>query len=166
MVAYTPIYCSMTERPECYNTPGADELNFSLKNAYWVENWVANMVYPRYRLMFPDLKAVRDSLQQAYFDQQPTVEETALKMTPSQMGDYLNAYSIQQAQQMLARWQQLAFYLVVKYNDMAVKPEENGQFKRSKHGLGAPVKRPGYSEAFARRLVKHTGDRYAFPEEK
>ena len=164
MVAYTPIYCSMTERPECYNTPGADELNFSLKNAYWVENWVANMVYPRYQLMFPDLKAVRDSLQQAYFDRQPTVEETALKMTPDQMSDYLNSYSIQQAQQMLARWQQLAFYLVVKYNDMAVKPEENGQFKRTEHGLGASVKRPGYSQAFARRLVKHTGDRYAFPE--
>ena len=33
MVAYTPIYCSMTEQPECYNTPGADEVTFSMKNA-------------------------------------------------------------------------------------------------------------------------------------
>ena len=164
MVAYTPVYCSMTERPECYNTPGADELNFSMKNAYWVENWVSNMVYPRYKMMFPALKAVRDSLQQAYFDQQPQVEETAQKMNPEQMQQYLNNYSIQQAQQMLARWQQLAFYLVVKYNDMAVKPEENGAFKRSKYGLGAAVERPGYPETFVRRLIKETGDRYAFPE--
>lgn len=166
MVAYTPIYCSMTVRPECYNTPGADELNFSMKNAYWVENWVSNMVYPRYKVMFPSLKAVRDSLQQAYFDQQPQVEEAALKMSPEQRKEYLNNYSIQQAQQMLARWQQLAFYLVVKYNDMAVKPEENGVFKRSKHGLGAAVHRPGYPQTYARHIVKHTGDKYAFPEEK
>ena len=166
MVAYTPIYCSMTVRPECYNTPGADELNFSDKNAYWVENWVSNMVYPRYNVLFPSLKAVRDSLQQAYFDQQAQVEETAVKMTPQQRQQYLNQYSVQQAQQMLARWKQLAFYLVVKYNDMAVKPEENGHFKRSKYGLGAAVQRPGYSKTFARRIVKETGDRYAVPEEK
>jgi dipeptidase len=166
MVAYTPIYCSMTVRPECYNTPGADELNFSMRNAYWVENWVSNMVYPRYKMMFPALKAVRDSLEQAYFDQQPAIEETAMKMTPEQMQQYLNSYSIQQAQQMLERWKQLAFYLVVKYNDMAVKPEENGVFKRTEHGMGAHVKRPGYPQTFVRRLIKETGDRYAFPEEK
>ena len=156
----------MTVRPECYNTPGADELNFSDKNAYWVENWVSNMVYPRYNVLFPSLKAVRDSLQQAYFDQQAQVEETAVKMTPQQRQQYLNQYSVQQAQQMLACWKQLAFYLVVKYNDMAVKPEENGHFKRSKYGLGAAVQRPGYSKTFARRIVKETDDRYAVPEEK
>ncbi|MBQ2607580.1 MAG: C69 family dipeptidase [Paludibacteraceae bacterium] len=132
MVAYTPIYCSMTEQPECYNTPDADEVTFSMKNAYWVENWVSNMVYPRYSMLFPSLKAVRDSLQNAYFAQQPDIEAKAMKMESAEMQRFLNAYSIQQAQQMLARWQQLAFYLVVKYNDMAVKPDENGVFKRSK----------------------------------
>ena len=95
-------------------------------------------------------KVVRDSLQQAYFDLQPSVETTALKMTPEQRQQYLNSYSVQQAQQMLARWKQLAIYLIVKHNDMAVKPEENGRFTRTKHGLGAAVKRPGYPKPFAR----------------
>lgn len=160
MVAYTPIYCSMTERPECYNTPGADELNFSMKNAYWVENWVSNMVYPRYSALFPALKAVRDSLEQSYFAQQPQIEAQAQSMEPQQRQRFLNDYSVRQAQQMLARWQQLATYLIVKYNDMAVKPEKDGRFLRTKHGLGAPVKRPGYPETFRRRLVQETGDRY------
>ena len=160
MVAYTPIYCSMTERPECYNTPGADELNFSMKNAYWVENWVSNMVYPRYSALFPALKAVRDSLEQSYFAQQPQIEAQAQSMEPQQCQRFLNDYSVRQAQQMLARWQQLATYLIVKYNDMAVKPEKDGHFLRTKHGLGAPVKRPGYPETFRRRLVQKTGDRY------
>lgn len=52
MVAYTPIYCGNTIQPECYNTPGADAVTFSDKNAYWVCNWVSNMVYPRYSQMF------------------------------------------------------------------------------------------------------------------
>ena len=164
MVAYTPIYCSMTEQPECYNTPGADEVTFSMKNAYWVENWVSNMVYPRYSMLFPSLKVVRDSLQNAYFAQQPDIEAKAMKMESAEMQRFLNAYSIQQAQQMLARWQQLAFYLVVKYNDMAVKPDENGVFKRSKYGLGATVKRPGFAPSYARELIHSTGDRYVVPE--
>ena len=164
MVAYTPIYCSMTHQPECYNTPGADELTFSMKNAYWVENWVANMVYPRYSMLFPSLKAVRDSLQQAYFSQQPAIEAKAKAMNAAEMQQFLNDYSIEQAQKMLERWHQLAFYLVVKYNDMAVKPEDNGQFKRSKYGLGATVKRPGFPTPFARELIRQTGERYVAPE--
>ena len=67
---------------------------------------------------------------------------------------------------MLARWKQLAFYLVVKYNDMIVKPEENGRFKRTQYGFGATVKRPGYPTPYARQIIQQTGDRYAFPEEK
>jgi len=166
MVAYTPIYCSMTELPECYNTPGADELNFSDKNAYWVENWVSNMVYPRYSTLFPVLKEVRDSLQKAYLTQQSAIEGQAKGMEPAQMQRFLNDYSVRQAQQMLARWKQLAFHFIVKFNDMAVKPEENGQFTRSKYGLGATVKRPGYPKSYARRLVQEAGVRYAVPEEK
>lgn len=164
MVAYTPIYCSMTKQPECYNTPGADDLTFSDKNAFWVENWVSNMVYPRYSMLFPALKEVRDSLEQAYFAQQVAVEEKAKSMEPAQMQRYLNDYSVQQAQQMLARWKQLATYLIVKYNDMAVRPEKNGQFARGKYGLGETVKRPGYSSSYARKLVKEAGERYAVPE--
>ena len=166
MVAYTPIYCSMTEQPECYNTPGADDITFSDKNAFWVENWVSNMVYPRYSALFPSLREVRDSLEKSYFMQQTAIEEKAKGMEPAARQKYLNDYSVAQALRMLARWKKLATYLIVKYNDMAVKPDENGQFKRGKYGLGARVKRPGYSPAFARRIVKETGDRYLAPEEK
>ncbi|MBR4186897.1 MAG: C69 family dipeptidase, partial [Bacteroidaceae bacterium] len=163
MVAYTPIYCSMTERPECYNTPGADDVTFSDKNAFWVENWVSNMVYPRYKVLFPSLREVRDSLQKSYFMQQPAIEKKAQGMEPAAMRKFLNDYSVAQAQRMLARWKQLATYLIVKYNDMAVKPDENGRFTRNKYGLGERVKRPGYSTAFARRIAKETGDRYLAP---
>ncbi len=167
MVAYTPVYCGNTVQPECYNTPGADAVTFSDKNAYWVCNWVSNMVYPRYSQLFPSLKAVRDSLEQSYFAQQKAVEEQAMRLYANSEEaaiKYLNEYSNRQAQQMLARWKQLAVYLIVKFNDMAVKPEENGAFKRTATGIGARVARPGFPKPFAREYIRQTGDKYLSPE--
>lgn len=167
MVAYTPVYCGNTVQPECYNTPGADAVTFSDKNAYWVCNWVSNMVYPRYSQLFPSLKAVRDSLEQSYFAQQKAVEEQAVRLYENSEEaaiKYLNEYSNRQAQQMLARWRQLAVYLIVKFNDMAVKPEENGVFKRTATGIGARVVRPGFPRPFAREYIRQTGDKYLSPE--
>ena len=167
MVAYTPIYCGNTVQPECYNTPGADAVTFSDKNAFWVCNWVSNMVYPRYSQMFPSLKEVRDSLDNSYIANQSEIEKQALKLygeSEQKAVDYLTDYSNTQAQQMLARWKELAIYLIVKYNDMAVKPTKDGKFLRTKTGNGATVKRTGFPEKVARALVKQTGDRFASPE--
>ena len=167
MVAFTPVYCGNTVRPECYNTKGADAVTFSNKNAFWVCNWVSNMVYPRYSLMFPSLKEVRDSLDNSYFVNQPSVEKKALSLYENSREEavkYLNDYSNTVAQQMLDRWNELAIYLIVKYNDMAVKPEKDGKFMRTKTGLGAKVERPGYPESVARDIVRQSGCRYAVPE--
>lgn len=168
MIAYTPIYCGNTVQPECYNTPGADAVTFSMKNAYWVCNWVSNMVYPRYSMMFPSLKTVRDSLEASYFANQAAVEAKAKELYKDNKDaaiKYLNDYSNQKAQQMLARWRQLAFYLIVKYNDMTVKPEADGKFTRTKEGIGTTVERPGYPEAFKEKLVKETGDKFEVPQD-
>ena len=170
MAAFTPVYCSMTERPECYNTPGADAVHFSKKNAYWVCNMTSNMVYPRYSLMFPTLKEVRDSLDNSYFAAQAGVEKKAQELyaqNPQAAVKYLNDYSVEKAQQMLVRWNQLFEFMVVKYNDMIIKPtDKNGTFKKTPYGLGATPVRPGYPEKFAKQLVKQSGDKFLVPEEK
>ena len=162
MVAYTPVYCGNTVQPKCYNTPGADAVTFSMDNAFWVCNWVSNMVYPRYSLMFPGLKAVRDSLEQSYFAVQKSVEDKAValyKDNPRAAIKYLNDYSNAKAAQMLSRWQRLAYYLIVKYNDMVVKPEVNGQFKRTPEGTGARVERPGFPQPFRKKLYQQASKR-------
>ena len=68
---------------------------------------------------------------------------------------------------MLACWQQLFQYMVVKYNDMIIKPtDQNGTFETTKEGLGAHPKRPGYPEKYAKELIRQTGDKFLVPEEK
>lgn len=162
MVAYTPVYCGNTVQPECYNTPGADAVTFSDKNAFWVCNWVSNMVYPRYSQIFPELQTLRDSLEASYFAQQADFEKKAMNLyaTDKQAAlRMLNDYSVEKAQQMLAQWKNLAIRIIVKYNDMGVKQEKNGKIIQK-------TMRPGYPESFARKLVKETGDWYVVPENK
>ena len=162
MIAYTPVYCGNTVQPECYNTPGADAVTFSDKNAFWVCNWVSNMVYPRYSQIFPELQAVRDSLESSYFARQADFEKKAMNLyatdKPAALR-MLNEYSVEKAQQMLAEWKNLAIRIIVKYNDMGVKQEKDGKILKR-------VMRPGYPESFARKLVKETGDWYAVPADK
>ena len=162
MVAYTPVYCGSTVLPECYNTPGADAVTYSDKNAFWVCNWVSNMVYPRYSQLFPELQSVRDSLETSYFAAQKQVEDKAMALYATDKAaavKYLNDYSNEKAQQMLASWHDLARLIIVKYNDMAVKKTKDGKLIRS-------VVRPSYPASFAKKLVKETGDWYAVPEKK
>lgn len=147
---------------------GADAVTFSDKNAFWVCNWVSNMVYPRYSAMFPALQAVRDSLEQSYFKEVPAVDMKAQQLLASsekQAIDYLTAYTCQKGDEMISRWRQLAIYLIVKFNDMAEKKEVNGRFETTPEGV-SKVARPGYPEATARKLVEQTGDRYAMPDWK
>jgi len=165
MAPFTPVYCCTTESPRPYNTPGADELNFSMDNAYWVQNWVSNMVYPRYSMLFPSLQVVRDSLDNSYFLAQKEVEDRALSLEGNARVAFLTGYTAEKANQMLARWQKLATYLIVKYNDMISKPEENGQFTRTPNGLGSTPSRPGYPDKFVRQLIKQSGSKFEYPAE-
>ena len=162
MVAYTPVYCGNTVQPACYNTKGADAVTFSSDNAFWLCNMVSNMVYPRYSQLFPELKAVRDSLETSYFANQTSIEKQAADLYQTDKAaalKFLNNYSNTKADEMLASWKHLATRIIVKYNDMAVKKEKDGKLLQS-------VTRPGYPASFGRKLVKETGDWYAVPVEK
>lgn len=167
MVAYTPVYCSATKEPECYNPKDADGVTFSWNSAFWIENWVANMVYPRYSQLFPSLKKARQELEDKYAAQQAQIENKAqmlLKEDPARAKAYLTDYSAECAQTMMQRWKKLGEYLIVKFNDQAIKPEKNEKFELTPDGLGKAVERPGFNESFRKVIIDETGDKYLIPE--
>ena len=165
MVAFTPVYCNMTQAPECYDKNTADAFHFSTRSAYWVENWVSNMVYLRYNLLFPELQKVRDRLEKDYNSLQAEVESKAASMGKEEAVKYLSAYSHRVSGAMMDEWNQLAQLIIVKYNDMAVKrTDENGQYEKTPGGNPRPVLRPGYPEAFKRQIIKETCSRYKLPQ--
>lgn len=166
MTAFTPIYCHTVQAPECYDKNTADAFHFSTRSAYWVENWVSNMVYLRYSLLFPELQSVRDRLEKDYNSLQPTVEEEASRLTKDEAEKYLSAYSHRICGAMMDEWNQLAQLIIVKYNDMAVKrTDEDGQYEKTPGGNPRPVLRPGYPESYKRQIINQAGSRYALPQQ-
>ena len=165
MAAYTPVYCGVKQIPLCYTRIEnvQDEITFSWESAFWLCNTVANIVYPFYSKMFPDLEEARNELEFDFYDKQQEIETTAaalIETNPQQAIDYLTNYSLNSAEKMMRKWNDLFKFLVVKHNDMVLKPVENGKFKRSEHGLGASVVRPGYSEEYWRKIIKENPDKY------
>lgn len=161
MVAYTPMYCSVTEIPDCYSNKGASATLFSFKNAYWMQNWVANMVYPRYAMLFPELQKVRDRLDKDYDSLTSKVDAEMQAMSKEEAIRHLTEYCSRTAQGMMDEWMQLAQRLIVKYNDMAEKAEdENGNYMLTPGGHPSKVIRSGFPDEYKRVILRETGDRY------
>lgn len=161
MVPFTPVYCGVESVPECYSGHTADTFHFSTRSAYWVQNWVSNMTYLRYAVIFPEVQAVRDRLEADYNSLQEETEKKAAAMSEAEARKFLTAYSHRTAQAMMDEWNQLAQTIIVKYNDMAIKQQDaNGQYLKTPGGNQRPVKRPGYPELYKKKIIQETGDRY------
>ena len=125
-----------------------------------MNNFVANMVYPRWSAMIGDLRDAQKELEDFFKADQKEVEEKAVKMTPSDRAAFLTAKTEAYTDQMMKRWDKLARFLIVKHNDQTMQPSENGVIVR---GRRTP---PAYAPAFIDAVKAQTGDRYVKPAEK
>ena len=109
------------------------------------------------------------TLEDTYAQSQEGIESAALKLyqqNPAKAKEYLTNYTHMTAQTAVDSWKKLGEFLIVRYNDGAVKRMQNGQLQRPKTGNTAPLDRPGYSKEFLQELVKATGERYKMKELK
>ncbi len=161
MAPFVPIYVSTNSAPKCFAEGTGDTFTFSFESAFWLQNWVANMVYPRYSVLFPELKQVRDEIENVYNQAQASLETKAKNMSEAEAKQMLSEYSKQQSAEMMNRWMQLARTLIIKYNDMATKAQnEDGTWKKTPGGVETGVLRPGYPESYRRKIAEQTGDRF------
>ena len=159
MVAYVPLYCCLTQVPDCFRPENNPRNEFSFQSAFWMNNWVANMVYPRYSMMIGDLRQAQRELEDYYHADQDSVLAALEDMTPGDRRDYLNRKSIAYADRMMRRWEALAKYLIVKYNDQVVRRVgDDGQFQRWGYDT------PGYDQQFIDAIGPATGKRYQLKE--
>lgn len=166
---YYPVYCGNTAVPEEMKVGNGDLINFSWTSAFWMHNWVSNMVYSRYSDKIKDVQKVQRALEDDFTTKQPEIEKEALslhKKSKAEAVKYLTNYTNSIVADGVAQWKKLGEYLVVKYIDGVIKKEENGKFMRNPYGLPAFPSRPGYSEDYYRTVVKETGDRYKVPQTK
>lgn len=155
MVAYVPLYCCITQVPDAFRQENNPRNEFSFESAFWMNNWVANMVYPRYSMMIGDLRTAQKELEDYYFADQDSVLLAVKGMQPADRRSYLNRKSIEYTVRMMQRWDKLAKYLIVKYNDQIIRrTDENGNFLRWGYDT------PGYDQQFINAIGTSTGDRY------
>lgn len=156
---FVPMYCSITEIPECFRQGNGDLYTFSWTSSFWIHNWVSNMVYTKYSYMYPDMKKVQQEIEQKFLDNQERIEKDAF-ISSIPTDKFLTRYSNEQAQYAFNRWKQLGEFLMIKYMDGVVRKEKNGEFIRNEYGKPTSPDRVGYPEDYYRRIVKETGDKY------
>ena len=154
MVAYVPLYCCITQVPDPFRPENNPRNEFSFQSAFWMNNWVANMVYPRYSMMIGDLRDAQRELEDYYFADQDSVLAAIASMTPADRQAFLNRKSIAYADRMMNRWDRLAKLLIVRYNDQIVRPVQDGQVIRGRYAT------PGYDQQFIDAIGPSTGSRY------
>ena len=157
MIAYVPVYCCTDNVPEAFKRENNSYDTFSEKSAFWMCNFVANFIYPRYSIMIPDLRFVQKELED-YYAQAISEDEQATKgMTSDQLTTYLTDRTSSYTSLMMERWDQLARMLIVKHNDLVLMEYKDGK-------PTGRITYPGYNPSFYEQISKDTGTRYELKE--
>lgn len=160
---YYPFYSGHNKVPHEMEVGNGDLLTYSETSAFWTHNLVSNMVYTRYSDKIKDLQKAQQMLEDKFESNQPQVENKAQELFNNSNDEavtYLTNYTNKLVEDGMTEWKKLSQYLLVKYIDGVVKPEDNGQFKRNEHGQPASPIRTGYSEEFYKKVIEQTGDKY------
>lgn len=167
---FVPIYCSLTKVPECFDDATANDHTFSWKSAFWLCNWVSNMVYPRYEQLFPTVERRRESMEKYMTVALKSADASlllTLKEHPERFAEEVNAYAQDWSNTLMTDWKDLGEYLVMKFNDQVVKKEtRDGKWELTPDGICVSPERPGYPEQYRGVLIRETGDKYLVPENK
>ena len=157
MVAYVPVYCSINRVPDPFRRENNNIREFSFQSAFWMNNWVANMIYPRWSAMIGDLREAQSELEDFYAAEQPDVEKQVTNLTHEERVAILTAKTEAYTAKMMDRWDKLAKLLIVKHNDQIMQPSEKGVVVAGRRSS------PAYAPAFIDAVKAQTGDRYVRP---
>ena len=161
---YVPMYCGISEIPECFRVGNGDMLTYSETSAFWTFNWVSNFAYLRYDDMIKDVQKVQQELENKFVTYVPAVDKAAQDIYKQdgekQARKFLSEFSVNEANNMTKRWKELGQYLLVKYMDGNIKREKDGKFERTETGMAPSPIFAGYPEWWYKAIVKSTGDHF------
>lgn len=165
---FNPMYCGITEIPECFRVGNGDLVTYSPTSAFWLFNLVANMCYSRYDVMSEDAIKVQKRLELGYIAETAEIDDRAAKLYEKDVWearDFLTAYSLKTAKNTFDEWKTLSEYLLVKYIDGNIKREKNGKFEVSPDNYPLMPDQPGYPDSWKKSVIRDTGDKLRVPED-
>lgn len=150
---YVPMYCCINRVPECFAEGNGDSYTFSPTSAWWTFNLVANWAYTKYSRMYPHVREHQQMWDDKFNTQIAGVDEQAAALSEEEARIFLTNYSCAQAENLVADWQKLYFYLVTKFIDGQERKEENGDFKRNRFGQSTGPNRIAFPEPFLKTIA-------------
>jgi len=155
---FMPMYSAMTQVPDSLVLGGkAKIMNFTFDSAFWIFNLVSQMAYDRWDLIHPEITnkstAFQDKFDKAVAELDknliPLVSQGQLPLAI----ELATNYSLGVGKEVFESWKDFWEYLVPRYVDGLQKTYVPDQ-------KNPDIANPGYGEAWYRRIVKETGDKY------
>jgi dipeptidase len=118
---YIPVYCSVTDLPEPYKTPGRPN-GYTNQSAWWAFNRLGTLAAQRWGDMRHDVEDVWDPWQQELFLKQKQIEEEALKLyrpdKPDKTIGLLTNYTNEWGYKVVKKAWELGDFLWTKYDEL------------------------------------------------
>ncbi|MBN3035369.1 MAG: C69 family dipeptidase [Bacteroidales bacterium] len=118
---YVPVYCSVTDLPEPYKTPGRPD-GYTTKSAWWAFNRLGTLAAQRWGDMRHDVDAVWNPWQQELFSKQTEVEKHAMGLMQSGHRDetimFLTGYTGEWGSRVVQKAWELGDFLWTKYDEL------------------------------------------------
>jgi dipeptidase len=130
---------------------------FSWDSAWWIFNLTANYANLKYSYMVKDIRKVQKELESNFLTLQPAIEATAIKLlkdNPELARRFLTDYSVTRGNLVFTRWQELARYLITKYNDGYIQKKP-----------GRPSEE-GYPDTWLKRVIEEKPEQFRLKEKK
>lgn len=164
----TPVYGSATAVPKAFAGQGPQDgvvspmMQFSFDSAFYVFNLVANWVYTRWDLMYPEVHTAIASWESTLWAQ---VQDTDLKAMTILQTDgaakavqYVTDFGVRTGDDLVKKWLSFFGSLFVKFRDgYVVTPNKDSK------ACGCNAAGAGYPQQWYDRIVESTGSHYAEP---
>ena len=164
---YCPMFCGITEIPECFREGNGNMLEYSETAAFWLFNQVSNFAYLRYEDMIKDIQRVQTELEMNFIDRVRDVSEEFANIDDN-LDNRLNSFSGEMANLMFTRWKELSQKLLVKYIDGNIKKGTDFNFETTgtRPGQAAFPEQPKYPEWWYRYIIENHGSTIKVPAQK
>jgi dipeptidase len=117
---YIPVYCSVTDLPVPYKTPGRPN-GYTMESAWWAFNRLGTMAAQRWGDMRHDVDAVWIPWQKELFSNQAEIEEQALNIykpgKPEKTIKFLTDYTNEWGSKVVKKAWELGDFLWTKYDE-------------------------------------------------
>ena len=115
---YVPIYAGVQEISPYYKTYDPDK--FSDDSARWVIDFVDNLLYLRWQEAIKDLLALRDPLEEGFFENIASIDAKALELYEKDHAlakKFLTEYAIESMEKTVKMYKELRSKLITKYSN-------------------------------------------------